>query len=353
MAGSTLEAFLKTHAASDPKDGEAIGDILLGLAKCAKDVRGYINQGALGSAFAGTKGSTNSDGDAQKELDVFADDNFLEAMREAPIALYGSEEIANPVLLDKDKKYVIAIDPLDGSSNIDTNVSIGTIFAILPVAGDPGKDPEASFKQPGNKQLAAGFFIYGPQLALVVTVGNGTHIFVFSSRMGAFVQAYESLMIPEHTNEFAINASNYRNWGDPVRLYIDDCLAGVDGPRERNFNMRWIASMVADSYRILIRGGVFLYPGDKRKGYANGRLRLVYEANPISMLVEQAGGRAICCGDDCNSRIMDIVPTDLHQRIPLVFGSTNEVDRVERYHTDPSMIGDRSPLFGNRGLFRS
>ncbi len=353
MAGSTLEAFLKANAINDKEHGEALGDILLGLADCAKKVRGFINQGALGSAFAGTKGSTNTDGDAQKDLDVFADDNFLEAMREAPIALYGSEEISNPVLLDKNKKYAIAIDPLDGSSNIDTNVSIGTIFAILPVTGDPEESPDASFLQPGNRQLAAGFFIYGPQLALVVTVGNGTHIFVFSSRMGAFVQAYESLMVPEQTQEFAINASNYRNWGDPVRLYIDDCLAGVDGPREKNFNMRWIASMVADTYRILIRGGVFLYPGDNRKGYANGRLRLVYEANPISMLVEQAGGKALCCGDNCNERILDVVPTDLHQRIPLVFGSSQEVDRVGRYHTDPGMISDRAPLFGNRGLFRA
>ncbi len=353
MAGSTLEAFLKTHASSDATDGEAIADILLGLAECAKKVRGYINQGALGSAFAGTKGSTNSDGDTQKELDVFADDNFLEAMRQVPIALYGSEEISNPVLLDKNKKYAIAIDPLDGSSNIDTNVSIGTIFSILPVTGDPSVKPEESFLQPGTRQLAAGFFIYGPQLALVVTVGNGTHIFVYSSRMAAFVQAYDSLVIPEKTQEFAINASNYRNWGDPIRLYIDDCLAGVDGPREKNFNMRWIASMVADTYRILIRGGVFLYPGDQRKGYSNGRLRLVYEANPISMLVEQAGGEAICCGDNCNERILEVVPTDLHQRIPLIFGSKHEVERAGRYHTDPSMISDRSPLFGNRGLFRA
>lgn len=347
MAGSTLEAFLNTHAASDSVHGQAISDILLKLAECATKVRGYINQGALGSAFAGTKGSTNSDGDAQKELDVFADDNFLEAMRSTHVALYGSEEIDNPVVLDKDKKYGLAIDPLDGSSNIDTNVSIGTIFSVLPVTGDVENDPAATFLQPGNKQLAAGFFIYGPQLALVVTVGNGTHVFVFSSRLGAFVQAYDSLIIPERTQEFAINASNYRKWEDPIRSYIDDCLAGADGPREKNFNMRWIASMVADTYRILIRGGVFLYPGDQRKGYSQGRLRLVYEANPISMLIEQAGGTSTNCTD----RILDITPKELHQRIPLVFGSTREVVRVGRYHTDPGMIGEKAPLFGNRGLF--
>jgi fructose-1,6-bisphosphatase I len=258
-------------------------------------------------------------------------------MRSVPIALYGSEEISNPVLMDKDKKYAIAIDPLDGSSNIDTNLSIGTIFALLPVVGDPAKDPNASFLQPGSNQLAAGFFIYGPQLAFVVTVGNGTHIFVFSARKNEFVRAYANLKIAEQTGEFAINAANYNMWGASVRNYIDDCLAGSQGPREKNFNMRWVGSMVADAYRILIRGGIFLYPGDARKGYANGRLRLVYEANPVSMLIEQAGGGAISCSDNNNERILDITPKDLHQRIPLVFGSTGEVECLERYHTEPDI----------------
>ena len=338
MIGTTLKSFLDAHASSDGENARAVSDILLGLADCSQKVRGYINQGALGSAFAGTKGSTNTDGDAQKELDVFADDNFLDAMKILPIALYGSEEINNPVLLDKDKKYAIAIDPLDGSSNIDTNVSIGTIFGILPVVGDPEKNPDATFLQAGNMQLAAGFFIYGPQLAFVVTVGSGTHIFVCSSRQNDFICAYTNLKIPETTQEFAINASNYRKWDDPVRRYIDDCLSGVDGPRGRNFNMRWIGSMVADAYRILIRGGIFLYPSDSRKGYASGRLRLVYEGNPVSMLVEQAGGGAICCGENGTTRILDIVPTDLHQRIPLVFGSIDEAHQVGQYHGDPASL---------------
>ena len=332
MVGSNLKSFLDQHAASDSENGSQISEILMGLADCAQKVRVFINQGALGSAFAGTKGSTNSDGDTQKDLDVFADDNFLDAMRKLPVAIYGSEEINNPVLLDKDKKYAIAIDPLDGSSNIDTNVSIGTIFGILPVKGDVEKDPEASFLQSGDNQLAAGFFIYGPQLALVVTVGNGTHIFVYSSRQDAFICAYENLKIPEKTQEFGINASNYRQWNNPVRGYIDDCLAGSKGPRGKNFNMRWIGSMVADGYRILIRGGVFLYPSDKRKNYGQGRLRLVYEANPFAMLVEQAGGGAINCDKDSNNRILDIVPSNLHQRIPLAFGSIEEIGQIERYH---------------------
>ncbi|MCP4185602.1 MAG: class 1 fructose-bisphosphatase [Hyphomicrobiales bacterium] len=331
MTGTSLEDFLENHAKSNPGDGRAVSDILLGLAKCSIQVRETINQGALGSAFAGVKGSTNADGDNQKELDVLADDNFLDAMRSVPVALYGSEEINNPVLLDSEKKYAIAIDPLDGSSNIDTNVSIGTIFGVLPVVGEPAKNPDETFLQPGSAQLAAGFFIYGPQLAFVVSVGNGTHIFVYSARSGAFILAYENIMIPDQTNEFAINASNHRQWSAKQQHYIDELLAGVDGPRGKRFNMRWVGSMVADAYRILIRGGIFMYPGDRRKGYSDGRLRLVYEANPVSMLAEQAGGGAICCNKDGVTRILDIIPTGLHQRIPLAFGSSKEVDCLAGY----------------------
>lgn len=203
--------------------------------------------------------------------------------------------------------------------------------------------------QPGTSLLGAGFFIYGPQLALVLSIGSGTHVFVQSTRLGTFVQAYESRIVPARAHEFAINAANYRHWDEAVRLYVDDCLKGSEGPRERDFNMRWIASLVADCYRILMRGGVFLYPGDRRRGYGHGRLRLVYEANPIAYLIEQAGGSAT----DTIDRILEIQPQSLHQRVPLVFGSSREVARIARYHTDPSSIGERSPLFGNRGLFRA
>jgi fructose-1,6-bisphosphatase I len=231
-------------------------------------------------------------------------------------------------------------------------VWIGTIFSLLPAlpaTGAPGENPAALFLQPGSNQIGAGFFIYGPQLALVLSLGSGTHAFVHSSRLGAFVQAHESLAIPPRTQEFAVNASNYRLWDEAVRLYIDDCLKGQDGPREKDFNMRWIASLVAECYRILIRGGVFLYPSDQRKGYGQGRLRLVYEANPIAYLIEQAGGGAT----NALERILDIQPEGLHQRVPLVFGSAREVARIARYHTEPSMIAERSPLFGHRGLFRA
>lgn len=347
MSNPTLDAFLASHERQG-HDGDVLATVAA-LAGAALAINNGIRSGTLGSAFGGTSGAVNADGDTQKDLDIYADDIFLEAMRRAPVRCVASEERVAPVALDPESRIALAIDPLDGSSNIDVNVSIGTIFSLLPATGAPGIDPAAFFLQPGSNQLAAGFFIYGPQLVLVLTLGLGTHAFVFSPELNTFVQTHESVSVAERTQEFAINASNYRHWEEGVRLYVDDCLKGEDGPRGKNFNMRWIASLVADVYRILMRGGVFLYPGDSRAGYASGRLRLVYEANPIAMLVEQAGGRAT----NALCSILDIVPTGLHQRVPFVFGSAREVERVARYHTEPSAIAERSPLFGNRGLFRS
>jgi fructose-1,6-bisphosphatase I len=348
MTAPTLDAFLNSYAGHDSGLRPVIADTVRQLAAAAVKLRGTINLGTLGKAFAGSNGGANADGDIQRDLDVFADDIFIEAMRRAPVAAYASEELERPVLLDPNGSLAVAIDPLDGSSNIDTNASIGTIFSILPATGAPDGNPAAAFFQPGANQLGAGFFIYGPQLALVLSLGSGTHVFILSSRLGTFVQAYTSRVIPPRTQEFAINAANYRHWDESVQLYVDDCVEGSEGPRGKDFNMRWIASLVAECYRILLRGGVFLYPGDRRKGYGCGRLRLVYEANPIAYLVEQAGGAAT----DTVNRILDIQPEKLHQRVPLVFGSTKEVARIARYHLDPSHIGERSPLFGNRGLFR-
>ncbi|WP_099865547.1 class 1 fructose-bisphosphatase [Pararhizobium haloflavum] len=349
MAASTLDAFLNTMtSATEPLRRDST-EIVRALTSAAIKMRNTINQGALGEAFAANRSTQNADGDRQRDLDVYADDVFLDAMRKAPVALYASEELENPIILDRDAKLALAIDPLDGSSNIDTNVSIGTIFSISPLIGLVDEQPLATFLQPGNRQITAGFFIYGPQLSLVVSFGSGTHIFVFSSRLGTFVEAYPSRMIPPRAVEFAINSANYRHWDEAVRLYVDDCLKGAEGPRERDFNMRWIASLVAESYRILIRGGVFLYPADGRRGYGSGRLRLVYEANPIAFLIEQAGGAAT----DTVSRILDLQPASLHQRTPLVFGASKEVARIGRYHTEPSFIAERSPLFGQRGLFRA
>ncbi|MDX8497964.1 class 1 fructose-bisphosphatase [Mesorhizobium sp. VK4C] len=349
MPAATLDAFLNSYPGDPPNEHRsAVVATIRQLTQAAAKVRNAINQGALGAAFAGTRGA-NADGDVQTDLDIFADDVFLDAMRHAPVALYASEELEQPVLLDKQAPIAIAIDPLDGSSNIDTNVSVGTIFSLLPATGAPDANPAASFLQAGVRMLGAGFFIYGPQLALVLSLGSGTHVFVHSTRLGTFVQAYESRIIPPRTQEFAINAANYRHWDEAVRLYVDDCLEGTEGPREKDFNMRWIASLVADCYRILMRGGVFLYPGDQRRGYRQGRLRLVYEANPIAYLVEQAAGAAT----DTITRILEIEPESLHQRTPVVFGSAREVARITRYHTEPSAIGERAPLFSRRGLFRA
>jgi fructose-1,6-bisphosphatase I len=344
MSASTLDAYLNSFSLDGSVRGIAISETVRALADAAAGIRTLISQ-ASPATLGAPAGAHNAAGDFQRLLDVSADEAFLAAARRVGLRHYCSEELDGAVDLNGESGLALAIDPLDGSSNIDTNVSIGTIFSILPAAEG---DAATSFLQPGRNQLAAGFFIYGPQLALVLTLGAGTRIFVHSSRLGTFVETARP-QIPERTQEFAVNASNYRHWDDAVRLYVDDCLKGASGPREKDFNMRWIASLVAEAYRILMRGGVFLYPSDSLKGYAQGRLRLVYEANPVAMIVEQAGGAA----SDGVTRILDMQPAGLHQRTPLVFGSAREVARIGRYHTEPSVIAERSPLFGNRGLFRA
>lgn len=345
---SSLDAYLQSAAGSDPTR-EKVAATVRQLAAAAIKLRDTIITGGSGDALGASREATNAGGDVQKELDVVADRLFLEAAKASSIAFYGSEEQDEPVTLDPAGTLALAIDPLDGSSNIDTNVSVGTIFSILPVADAHKADSAAVFRQPGSRQLGAGFFIYGPQLLLVLSLGNGTGVFIFSPGSGGFVELKRAVEIADRTSEFAINASNYRHWDPQIRNYIDDCLAGEEGPREREFNMRWIASMVADGYRILVRGGIFLYPGDARKGYAKGRLRLVYEANPVAFCVENAGGLAT----DGINRILDIVPEGLHARTPLVFGSRREVERVGRYIADPAALSERSPLFGKRSLFRA
>lgn len=348
MSAQALDEYL-TDAVATGAISAAVRDTMLALAAAAVAVSGEIASGALGAAFADTRGTRNTHGEEQKDLDLYADELFLEAVGKAPVAVYASEELEHPVQLDAKAPLAVAIDPLDGSSNIDTNVSIGTIFSILPVVGDPGRDALASLLQPGSRQLAAGFFCYGPQLALVLTFGRGTDIFVYAPRVAAFLRVHSNVQVPVQTHEFAVNMSNQRFWEDGVRHYIDDCVRGSEGPHGRDYNMRWIASLVAEAYRILIRGGIFLYPGDRRKGYGRGRLRLVYEANPIAMLVEQAGGLAT----DTVSPILGIVPSSLHQRTPLVFGSKSEVAQVGHYHAGIDHAGVHSPLFGSRGLFRT
>lgn len=349
MIERSLDAHLARHAAlGGPFASEVAATIGL-LAQVGVTMARTIAEGAIGGALADPVGASNSDGDSQRGLDLLADEHFLAAVTTSPVGLYASEELAEPVRIGNGRPLALAIDPLDGSSNIDTNVPIGTIFSIRAITGDPDIDPQATFLRPGHEQIAAGFLIYGPQTALVLTLGHGTDIFIHSPGDGHFHLAKPDVAIPPKTREFAINASNYRHWDEAVRLYFDDCIKGGHGPRESEFNMRWIASLVAETYRILIRGGVFLYPGDKRRGYAHGRLRLVYEAHPIALLVQQAGGQAT----DGATPILDLAASELHQRTPLILGSTAEVARIGRYHALPSQMADRAPLFGKRGLFRA
>ncbi|WP_088346849.1 MULTISPECIES: class 1 fructose-bisphosphatase [Rhodomicrobium] len=338
---TTLTSYLSDWSGNDPAKS-AVASAVRAVAEASADIAVRIARGPLEGQL-GEKLGANEDGDSQTKLDVWANDRVIASLRDAPVALIASEELRQPLELQSDGLLAIAIDPLDGSSNIDTNVSIGTIFSVLPAAG------QASFAQPGSAQLAAGYVIYGPQCALVLTMGEGTLLFTLDRDARQFRFTADRLAIAPDTNEYAINASNYRHWSDAVRSYIDDCLAGVEGPRGSDVNMRWIASLVAECHRILARGGVFLYPADARKGYEKGRLRLVYEANPIAFLIEQAGGKAF----DGQTRILDIVPEAVHQRTPLIFGSAGEIDRIGRYKADPNSTFERSPLFARRGLLRA
>ncbi len=344
---TSLDGYLTTWCAGDASR-DATRRAVLAIAEGSVRIAELIRKGPLAGSLGASKGG-NTQGDDQKELDVLANDYLMETLRAARVAAIGSEELEKPEIVDPAGTVAVALDPLDGSSNIDTNISIGTIFSVLAVPAKDQGGVERVFKQPGSAQRAAGYVIYGPHVAMVLSVGDGTHFFTLDQDRRTFFRTGKPAAISHTTGEYAINASNYRHWSDSMRAYVDDCVAGTDGPHGADFNMRWIASLVAECHRILVRGGIFLYPRDDRKGYENGRLRLVYEANPIAMLVEQAGGRAI----DGKTRIMDIVPGSLHQRSPLIFGSTQEIDRIERYKADPNASFGRSPLFGRRGLLKT
>jgi fructose-1,6-bisphosphatase I len=315
MTALTLTKFLTQIAADQP----AVAASVRALAGVAVELSATIARPDSTAQLGAVRGSANADGDDQKKLDVLADEMIATALVAVDhVAAYLSEERDAAIQLHDGGDVIVASDPLDGSSNIDTNVSIGTIFSILPASGGS--------LQPGRNQLASGIFVYGPQTTLLVTCGDG----VFAFQLGTDGQFHDmgwQVRMPAETSEFAINASNSRHWAAPVSRYIADCLAGSAGPRQRNFNMRWVGSLVADGWRIFRRGGIFLYPADARDGYDNGRLRLVYEASPMAFLVTQAGGRA----SDGQQDILDIVPDALHQRVPLVFGSANEVDEFVKY----------------------
>ena len=344
--GETLSETLAEYC------GRAVASCLLSrdvavtidaLSGAAVEISALIAHGDLAGPLAAPVGY-NSDGDIQKALDLRTHAIIRAALQHAPVAVLLSEESEEVETLGANGTLAVAVDPLDGSANIETNTPMGTIFSILPHEGSGALGP---FSATGHCQLAAGFFLYGPHTALILTVGEGTHIFTLDPADLVFRLTRPSVRVREGCSEYAINASNYRHWESPVRVYIDDCLSGKSGLRGADFNMRWHGSVVAEAFRIIQRGGIFLYPADSRSGYQHGRLRLLYEAAPIAFLVEQAGGMA----STGRGRILDIVPASLHQRVPLIFGARDKVLRLERLHTQPESAP--SPLFAERGLLRS
>jgi len=300
------------------------------VARACKAISYNVSKGALGDAL-GTAGSENVQGEVQKNLDILSNEILLDANEwGGNLAAMASEEMETffPIPANYPRgEYLLVFDPLDGSSNIDVNVSIGTIFSVLRCP-DGQQASEQSFLQPGMQQVAAGYAVYGPQTVFVLTTGNGVNCFTLDREVGSWVLTQTSMRIPEDTREYAINASNARHWYEPVQRYVGELNEGKDGPRGENFNMRWIASMVADVHRILSRGGIFMYPADRRTPDKPGKLRLMYEANPMAFIVEQAGGAAT----NGEQRIMEIQPKNLHERVAVFLGSKNEVERVTRYH---------------------
>jgi fructose-1,6-bisphosphatase I len=306
------------------------------VARACKRIAISVNKGALGDVL-GSADSENVQGEVQKKLDIIANEVLIDANEwGGHLAAMASEEMDSIHVVPNrfpQGEYLLLFDPLDGSSNIDVNVSIGTIFSVLRKVNNQRGISEEDFLQPGKQQAAAGYCIYGPQVTLVLTLGDGVVMFTLDREMGSWVLTDDDVKIPADTKEFAINMSNMRHWAPPVTRYINECLAGSTGPREKDFNMRWVASMVADVHRILTRGGVFMYPWDAREPNKAGKLRLMYEANPMGFLVEQAGGMAT----DGQRRILDITPEKLHQRVAVFLGSKNEVERATRYHLEASL----------------
>jgi len=318
-----------------------------------KRIAYLIGKGALAGVH-GAAGGENVQGERQMKLDVMANDIFLRTNEwGGHLAAMVSEELEAvcPIPAQYPRgRYLLAFDPLDGSSNIDVNVAVGSIFSVLRCPEGVSEPTAQDFLQPGTEQVCAGYAIYGPTTMLVLTLGHGVYGFTLDREGGEFILSHPDLRIPAETSEFAINASNERFWEPPVKRYISECLAGRSGPRAKDFNMRWIASFVAEVHRILMRGGLFMYPKDSKDPARPGRLRLLYEANPMAFLVEQAGGAA----STGRARILEVVPQDLHQRAPVILGSTQEVERIARYHDEHHRGVDQpftSPLFNTRSLF--
>lgn len=349
---TTLVQFLIEERRRYPSASGDLNALILDVALACKAIANRVAAGALGGVL-GSAEQTNVQGEEQQKLDLLANDYFLRATEwGGHVAGMVSEELEEPYLPPAEYprgKYLLLFDPLDGSSNIDVNVSVGSIFSILR-APQPGQDanPE-DYLQPGCQQVCAGYAIYGPSTMLVLSVGTGVHAFTLDPNLGEFFLTRQSIQIPPTAKEFAINASNQRFWEPAVQRYVEECLAGRSGPRHKDFNMRWVASLVAETHRILTRGGVFLYPRDSRDPAKPGKLRLMYEVNPVAFLIEQAGGSA----STGRQRALDVVPSDVHQRISFVFGAREEVELIEDYHSQIYEEPSSLPLYGTRGLFRT
>jgi fructose-1,6-bisphosphatase I len=331
--GQDLAEFL---AANGPAD---LASLVVALAMAARPVAAWLARVPL---------DLDHGADASTKARAFADRSFetgLLGARSARAMI--TEERESPTWLNAEGQFLVALDPIEAASNIDIDMSVGSIFSILDARG-PGMLELADCLQPGHRQRAAGIIIYGPHTSLVFSVGAGTHVATLDPATGVFRMTSLHLRIPEHVAIFSINAANARHWPGPVRAYVEDCLMGETGPRAKNFNMRWVASLAADAYRVLRRGGSYLFPDDARPGYAQGRLRLLFEANPVAMLIEQAGGLAI----DGVNRILDIPPKALEARTPLIFGSTDKVELIRSYYVEGFRSAARAPLFGKRGLLR-
>jgi fructose-1,6-bisphosphatase I len=332
MSKSLVQFIIEEQRAIPGVSGNFTGlisDVIIACKQIAHDVNKGELIGVLGSA-----GSENVQGETQKKLDVITNEVFIKSTEwGGHLAAMASEEMDDvyPIPAKYPKgKYLLVFDPLDGSSNIDVNISVGTIFSILRAPKGVENPSAADFLQPGTTQVCAGYALYGPATMLVITTGHGVNGFTLDGDIGEFMLTHPNMTIPENTVEFAINSSNERFWEKPVQRYVEECIAGKTGPRGINFNMRWVASMVAEVHRILTRGGVFLYPKDTKDPTKPGKLRLLYEANPMSFIVEQAGG----ISSTGYERIMDVKPLDLHQRVPVILGSKNEVSRIVRYHKE-------------------
>jgi len=353
LGRTTLSKFLIQQLTDIPGASD-LGALLVDVAAAVKAISAMTAKGALGGYPGEHGGGRNVQGETQHKLDVLAHEVIIRSCEWGGLlAGMVSEELEHPYPLPVEYargRYLLVFDPLDGSSNTDVNVSVGTIFSVL--RHDETELPGvADYLKSGQQQVAAGYAIYGPATMLVISAGKGTHGFTLDREIGNFILTHPNLQIPADTSEFAINTSNARFWEPPVHRYVTECQAGKSGIRGRDFNMRWIASLVAEVHRILMRGGVFMYPRDSKDKSKPGRLRLLYEANPISLLVEQAGGRATTG----NQRLMEVKPESLHQRVALILGSRNEVERIERYHAEYQSGADRpfsSPLFNERSLFR-